>query len=159
MAIFDAYCPHLGANLGVGGTVHGDCIECPFHEWRFRASDGACTAIPYSPATEPRSVAKLKKWPASELNGGIFVWYHADADARPWDLHAFAVPQVDSGEWMYNGSSEFVIDGHIQQLPENAADVAHLNAIHRPNMLTGSDIRHTRRPWWSRFATHTWDLQ
>lgn len=46
--IFDAYCPHLGANLGVGGIVKGDCIECPFHQWSFRASDGECTNIPYS---------------------------------------------------------------------------------------------------------------
>lgn len=48
MHIFDAYCPHLGANLGVGGIVKGDCIECPFHQWSFRASDGECTNIPYS---------------------------------------------------------------------------------------------------------------
>lgn len=46
--IFDAYCPHLGANLGVGGIVKDDCIECPFHQWSFRASDGECTNIPYS---------------------------------------------------------------------------------------------------------------
>lgn len=27
----DAYCPHLGANLGIGGVVKDDCIMCPFH--------------------------------------------------------------------------------------------------------------------------------
>lgn len=46
--VFDAYCPHLGANLGIGGKVKGDCIECPFHEWMFRASDGECVSIPYT---------------------------------------------------------------------------------------------------------------
>ena len=44
----DAYCPHLGANLAVGGQVKGDCLECPFHGWQFRGSDGKCTHIPYS---------------------------------------------------------------------------------------------------------------
>jgi len=44
----DAYCPHLGANLGVGGLVRGDCIECPFHLWKFRGIDGECVNIPYS---------------------------------------------------------------------------------------------------------------
>lgn len=44
----DAYCPHLGANFAVGGKVKGDCIECPFHGWQFRGSDGKCTKIPYS---------------------------------------------------------------------------------------------------------------
>lgn len=46
--IVDAYCPHLGANLGIGGRVDGDCIVCPFHQWSFRGSDGKCTKIPYS---------------------------------------------------------------------------------------------------------------
>lgn len=46
--VFDAYCPHLGANLGVGGIVKGDCIECPFHQWVFRGSDGECVNVPYS---------------------------------------------------------------------------------------------------------------
>lgn len=46
--ILDAYCPHLGANLGIGGRVIDDCIECPFHQWSFRGSDGICTNIPYS---------------------------------------------------------------------------------------------------------------
>ena len=31
----DAYCPHLGAHLGVGGKVRGATLECPFHGWAF----------------------------------------------------------------------------------------------------------------------------
>jgi len=46
--ILDAYCPHLGANLGIGGKVIDDCVVCPFHQWSFRGSDGTCTNIPYS---------------------------------------------------------------------------------------------------------------
>lgn len=46
--ILNAYCPHLGAHLGVGSRVVGDCVECPFHGWQFRGNDGQCTAIPYS---------------------------------------------------------------------------------------------------------------
>lgn len=46
--VMDAYCPHLGANLGVMGRVVGDCIECPFHGWRFRGKDGVCTHVPYA---------------------------------------------------------------------------------------------------------------
>lgn len=44
--ILDAYCPHLGANLGQG-LVKGECLECPFHHWLFRG-DGYCENIPYS---------------------------------------------------------------------------------------------------------------
>ena len=46
--VVDAYCPHLGANLGVGGQIRGNCIECPFHGWTFRGEDGKCVKIPYS---------------------------------------------------------------------------------------------------------------
>lgn len=46
--VLDAYCPHLGANMGLNGQVKGDNIECPFHQWSFRGSDGTCANIPYS---------------------------------------------------------------------------------------------------------------
>jgi len=46
--ILDAYCPHLGANMAVGGAVRGDCLECPFHLWRFKGEDGKCSVIPYT---------------------------------------------------------------------------------------------------------------
>lgn len=46
--VVDGYCPHLGANLAVGGRVVGNCIECPFHGWQFQGSDGKCVKIPYA---------------------------------------------------------------------------------------------------------------
>ena len=46
--VLDAYCPHLGANIAIGGHVIGDCLECPFHGWQFRGADGKVTKIPYS---------------------------------------------------------------------------------------------------------------
>lgn len=47
-SVLEAYCPHLGANLAVGGRVVGNCIECPFHGWQFRGDDGRCVKIPYA---------------------------------------------------------------------------------------------------------------
>lgn len=47
--VSDAYCPHLGAHLGVGGTVKGNCIECPFHQWSFDGcQNGKVANVPYS---------------------------------------------------------------------------------------------------------------
>src|SRR3977135_4626262 len=31
--VLDAYCQHLGANMGVGGTVEGEHIVCQWHGW------------------------------------------------------------------------------------------------------------------------------
>ena len=55
--VFDAYCPHLGAHLGYGGTVEGAELVCPFHGWRF-GGDGACTGMPYGKRIPP--TAKLR---------------------------------------------------------------------------------------------------
>jgi cholesterol 7-dehydrogenase len=41
--VLDAYCPHMGANLGIGGKVcYDSCIECPFHGWAFDGETGHC---------------------------------------------------------------------------------------------------------------------
>ena len=41
--VLDAYCAHMGANLGIGGRVrYNTCIECPFHGWTFDGETGDC---------------------------------------------------------------------------------------------------------------------
>lgn len=35
-----AFCPHLGANLAIGGQVQNNCISCPFHGWKFDGDNG-----------------------------------------------------------------------------------------------------------------------
>ena len=62
----DAFCPHLGAHLGHGGTVDGCEIACPFHGWKFDA-DGNNTDIPYCERTNRR--ATLRTYPVVERNG------------------------------------------------------------------------------------------
>ncbi|MEM7437558.1 MAG: Rieske 2Fe-2S domain-containing protein, partial [Myxococcota bacterium] len=27
----DAFCPHMGAHFGHGGTIEGETLRCPFH--------------------------------------------------------------------------------------------------------------------------------
>ena len=47
--VMSAYCPHLGANMAVGGKVVGaDCLECPFHGWKFNGETGNLVDIPYA---------------------------------------------------------------------------------------------------------------
>ncbi len=43
--ILDAFCPHMGAHLGVDGSVVGEDIRCPFHSWTFNG-EGTCTSVP-----------------------------------------------------------------------------------------------------------------
>lgn len=46
----DNACPHAGGNLA-GGTQSGPIVECPWHQWRFDLTDGACV---HSPAVRLR---------------------------------------------------------------------------------------------------------
>ena len=59
--VLDAYCPHLGAHLGYGGKVVGNCIKCPFHSWKFDGT-GQCVEVPYSRgqvgAVQPRTAIR-----------------------------------------------------------------------------------------------------
>ena len=38
----------MGADFSNGGQVHGDCLTCPFHGWKFNSVDGKVSEIPYT---------------------------------------------------------------------------------------------------------------
>ncbi|XP_025066233.1 cholesterol 7-desaturase-like [Alligator sinensis] len=152
--VVDAYCPHLGANLAVGGHVVGNCIECPFHGWQFRGEDGKCITIPY--AEKVPDFAKIKTWPSCEINGMLFVWYHCDGVDPMWDVPE--QKEITSKEWVYHGQTEHFVNVHIQEIPENGADIAHLNAVHASAILNGSDLRYIRSKLWD-FVKHTWKAE
>ncbi|CAK1553251.1 unnamed protein product [Leptosia nina] len=145
--IVDAYCPHLGANIGVGGTVRGNCIECPFHNWQF-GDDGICTHIP-DIQNVPKGIS-IRSWDCMEVDGAVWVWY--DAEKRP---PLWTVPPLDEiKDWGYRGRNEFIISSHIRDIPENGADAAHLNCIHKMSFLT--DIG-KRLPFLNNIiGFHTW---
>ncbi|KAJ0184324.1 hypothetical protein K1T71_000747 [Dendrolimus kikuchii] len=125
----DAYCPHLGAHLAVGGTVCGNCIECPFHKWRFDAN-GACVSVP-GLEHAPKGVS-VKTWHTVEADGAVWVWHDAENRDPIWMVK-------DAEElkgWKLRGRNEFYVSAHVQEIPENGADVAHLNAVHSPSLLS-----------------------
>ena len=63
-------CSHLGADLGKGRVV-GDCIQCPFHGWRY-APDGRCSHIPAGGRIPPR--ARQRVFPVVERHGLVFIF-------------------------------------------------------------------------------------
>ncbi|XP_069465967.1 cholesterol 7-desaturase nvd-like [Ambystoma mexicanum] len=152
--VVDAYCPHLGANLAVGGRVIGDCIECPFHGWQFHGEDGKCKRIPY--AEKVPEFAKIKTWPTCEINGMIHVWYHCDGIDPTWSIPE--QEEITSKEWVYCGRTEHYVNSHIEEIPENAADIAHLSHLHAPGIVSGVDLRYTNAKIWD-FVKHTWRVQ
>jgi phenylpropionate dioxygenase-like ring-hydroxylating dioxygenase large terminal subunit len=122
----DAFCPHLGAHLGHGGTVDGCEIVCPFHGWQYDA-DGANTAIPYSERLNRK--ARLRTYPTVERNGVSFVWFHPHDEPPLWDVPAFAEMNGDP-DWSTLIRTEHTIDASVQEMAENAVDAAHFRYVH-----------------------------
>jgi cholesterol 7-dehydrogenase len=85
--------------------------------------------------------AKAKSWPCDELNGFILVWYHAEQEEPNWK--APLIPEIAAKKWTYGGRSEYRVNAHIQEIPENGSDIAHLDCLHGPSMLYGSDLKAT----------------
>ena len=70
--VLDAYCPHLGADIAVGGAVAEDCIVCPFHGWRFDGA-GQCVEQPNEDRPFCEKV-KIPSHPTREYAGLIFAY-------------------------------------------------------------------------------------
>lgn len=108
--IVNAYCPHLGANLGIGGQVVGNCLQCPFHGWVFRGEDGKCAKIPYSDKIP--DFAQTKAWPCIEKNSTIYIWYHAEGIEPTWTPDD--IEEIGNGTWTYRGVTQHTINAHIE---------------------------------------------
>jgi len=134
--LFDSYCAHLGANLALGGVVKDNCLKCPFHGWEYDG-EGNCNRIPY--ASEPNRFAKVKTYTILEQSQLIFFWY--DVEQRDPYWYPPDYKEISDSQFTYHGRTEHYVYAHIQELPENGADVAHLNTLH-------SQI--------SRLITHHW---
>ncbi len=124
--VLDAHCPHLGAHLGVGGSVVGGALRCPFHAWEWDGATGACTKIPYAKRIPPN--ARLRSWTTVERNGIVFVWYHAEGKEPDFEIPEF--PEATSPDWSDPDRYEFTVRSHNQEMGENAVDSAHFRTVH-----------------------------
>jgi 3-ketosteroid 9alpha-monooxygenase subunit A len=82
----DAFCLHLGAHLGYGGIVEGDCITCPFHGWTWGPS-GENVAVPYSRPAKMK--LQLRHWHVREVDGVVLAWYDAEHQPPAWEPPRF----------------------------------------------------------------------
>jgi 3-ketosteroid 9alpha-monooxygenase subunit A len=124
--VLDAFCPHLGAHLGYGGTVVGDAIQCPFHAWRFGA-EGRCVEVPYAKKIPPG--ARIRSWPVREVNGVILVWH--DRDGGPPDFEVPVIAEYGTDEWLPWYTHLYNVKTHPREIVDNLADSAHFPRVHQ----------------------------
>jgi nitrite reductase/ring-hydroxylating ferredoxin subunit len=138
----DAFCPHLGAHLGHGGTVEGCEIRCPFHGWRFDAA-GDNTEIPYSDRINRK--AKLAPYPTVERNGMVMAWYHPDGAEPMWDVPLIAECNGDP-DWSTLIRTSHEIDAALQEMAENSVDSAHFRFVHNTGTVPEIESYETNFP-------------
>ena len=125
--VLDAYCRHMGGDL-TRGTIKGDAIACPFHDWRW-GGNGRCQAIPYARRVPP--AARTRSWLTLEQNKQLFVWHDPQGNPPPQDV---TIPRIDgaySAEWSNWTWDSILVEGaNCREIIDNVADMAHFFYIH-----------------------------
>jgi nitrite reductase/ring-hydroxylating ferredoxin subunit len=147
-------CPHRGASLSLGRLV-GDCIECPFHGWRFDAA-GRAVKVPWNPDAKLANLAATGV-PARELGGQIWVYTSATRAPveEPTVNEALHDPRVRISGCTVQWHS------HWTRVMENMLDWPHLPFVHRRTIGKGlaplvgrrMDVVLEDRPWGFRTRT------
>jgi 3-ketosteroid 9alpha-monooxygenase subunit A len=125
--VLDSYCRHMGGDLS-RGTIKGDAIACPFHDWRW-GGDGRCARIPYARRVPP--AARTRSWLTLEENGHLFVWHDPQGNPPP---EGVTIPRIDgafSPEWSnWTWDSVLVEGANCREVVDNVVDMAHFFYIH-----------------------------
>jgi len=130
----DAYCPHLGTDLGLG-KVDGNWIRCAFHHWAFDQS-GYCQNIPCQP--EIPAKAKLTAYATEEKYG--FIWIYPDAIA-PEGVVDFDELKGKSIVTQSDTAFERTCHHHICMM--NGIDAQHLKTIHHLDIKMDLSLHQT----------------
>ncbi|MFC9518694.1 Rieske 2Fe-2S domain-containing protein [Nocardiaceae bacterium NPDC056970] len=125
--VLDAYCRHMGGDLSQG-TVKGNEIACPFHDWRW-GGDGRCKNIPYARRVPP--IARTATWPTMVQDGLLFVWNDPEGNPPPADV---TIPRIagygdpEYTDWIWYSTT---IEGvNCREVIDNVVDMAHFFYIH-----------------------------
>jgi phenylpropionate dioxygenase-like ring-hydroxylating dioxygenase large terminal subunit len=90
-------CPHRGARLSLGWNL-GERIACWYHGVEVRG-DGVVAAVPAVQSSPLAGRCAVRRYPARELHGALFVYF---GDALHPDPPALELPeQLTSEEWSH----------------------------------------------------------
>ncbi|MEC9374956.1 MAG: aromatic ring-hydroxylating dioxygenase subunit alpha [Pseudomonadota bacterium] len=119
-------CSHRGGSLG-GGKIKDDCVQCPYHGWRFDG-DGNCIKIPsLGPKAKIPKRTRVDSYPVEERYGLVFCFLGdlPESDRPPimnikeWDQEGWTFT-IQHYEWNLN----------YQRSIENGLDLAHNEFVH-----------------------------
>jgi nitrite reductase/ring-hydroxylating ferredoxin subunit len=126
VAVMDAHCAHLGADLGCGNVV-GEAIQCPFHHWRYGA-DGVCASIPH--AAQIPAFARLRTYPVTERHGSVF-FFNGPQPLFPLPF----ILEADPEGFVAGKTFRYVADCNWYMNSAHAFDTQHFAAVHDRRLL------------------------
>ena len=125
--VLDGYCRHMGGDLSQG-TVKGNEIACPFHDWRW-GGDGRCKSIPYARRVPLR--ARTAAWPTMEQDKLLFVWNDPEGSKPPADVTIPVIEGATRDDWTDWRWTEQVVHTNAREVIDNVVDMAHFFYIHK----------------------------
>ncbi|HEX7288549.1 MAG TPA: Rieske 2Fe-2S domain-containing protein [Candidatus Angelobacter sp.] len=126
VAVMDAHCAHLGADLGRGSVID-ETIQCPFHSWRY-GTDGVCTHIPCGEEIPP--FARLRTYPVEERHGYVFFFNGAEP-LFPLPFFFGAGPR----DFVAGKTFAYVADCTWYMNAAHAFDTQHFRSVHDRKLL------------------------
>jgi len=128
-------CTHRGGSLGDGKVV-GNCIQCPYHGWKFNG-EGDCERIPSLGPIEriPRR-SRIDAYPVEERYGLVFVFLGDLPEAeRPTIMpcNEFGQEGWRTLRMRYRWKCNYV------RLVENQSDPSHVEYVHAGMGMAGAD--------------------
>jgi len=131
LAVMNAYCEHLGAHLGFGGTVVGEVLQCPFHGWQW-SQEGRNVCIPYE--DRPNRGRRITSYPVVERNESVYVWHDVEGRApffeAPDVFASFGGGGTQDDYYPQQRLFRPGLELHPQYVLENGVDFAHFTYVH-----------------------------
>ena len=111
--------------------------RCPIHGELLERFDGTLLRCVYDVETEAidmrsgRSLCGgygIKLWPTAERNGLVYAWHDADGGQPAFEVPL--IPEFGDPAWTGYNKLHWVVRTHIQEVAENAVDLAHFAVLH-----------------------------
>lgn len=127
-------CVHRGGSLARGKLLKDDCIQCPYHGWRYNG-EGLCTRIPsigMHAKIPPR--ARVDSYPTQEKYGVVFAFLgELPEELRP---PIMVIPEYGTREWRAQVAT-FDVEVNYERSIENGLDPAHNEFVHPTHGFSG----------------------
>lgn len=127
----DAFCPHMGADLGNGEVIENK-LRCYFHQWEF-SGDGSVQKVPA--LEKPPCGVKVQSYPVQEKYGQIWVYSGVEADH---DVPVAPGLEEYDADALY--VKEITLFAHHHVLMAGGIDLNHFATVHNLDMEFNFDV-------------------